>query len=141
VLSPSPPRLITSGQVAERGASGGVTPAGYAAALGGALLVGLGALAFSPAIGDLLGATSLLVAAVLGGLFGSTVDSILGATVQAIYYCPACGKETERHPLHHCGGPTTLLRGWRWLDNDLVNFACALTGAAAALAAFLLFLL
>jgi uncharacterized protein (TIGR00297 family) len=162
VLSPAPPRLITSGRVTERGNSGGVSLSGYAAALGGALLVGLGALLFSPEAGrppdairaannltaaalpapaGLLAPASLLAAVVAGGLFGSTVDSLLGATVQAIYYCPACGKETERHPLHRCGGPTTLLRGWPWLNNDLVNLACALSGAAAALAVFQLFLL
>ncbi|HJW90780.1 MAG TPA: DUF92 domain-containing protein [Anaerolineales bacterium] len=146
VLSPAPPRLITTGHVTERGASGGVTLYGYAAALGGALLVGLGALVFSretsswlgPAGGltsaSLLAPASLIVAAVIGGLVGSTVDSLLGATIQAIYYCPACQKETERHPAHWCGETTSLLRGWRWLDNDWVNFACALAGAAAGLA-------
>jgi uncharacterized membrane protein len=55
--------------------------------------------------------------------------------VQSIYYCPTCQKETERHPLHTCGTATQPLRGWRWLDNDLVNFACSLMGAAVAAAA------
>ena len=52
------------------------------------------------------------------------MDSLLGATVQVIYTCPACGKETERHPLHACGTQTVYKRGWRWMNNDAVNAFC-----------------
>ena len=74
----------------------------------------------------------------LAGLIGSLVDSYFGATVQAIYYCPACHKETERHPLHTCGTQTRQMRGLGWLDNDWVNTACTLAGGvmAAVLAIF-----
>jgi uncharacterized membrane protein len=65
----------------------------------------------------------------LAGLLGSLFDSFLGATVQVIYRCPACEKETERHPRHLCGAETTQIRGWRWFNNDWVNFACSLAGA------------
>jgi uncharacterized protein (TIGR00297 family) len=129
VLSPGVPRRITTGHPVERGASGGITLAGYLAALGGAALVGLAAGSFSP----LSGLVAWLGIGVFSGLAGSTVDSLLGATRQAIYYCPHCRKETERHPVHTCGTPTYQLRGWRWLNNDLVNFACSLVGAAVAL--------
>ena len=131
VFSPSPPRLITTGTGVERGTSGGVTPLGYLAALGGSgLIAGLAGLLRA----NIYPAAAILVGVVtLGGLVGTTLDSILGATIQAIYYCPQCQKETERHPLHTCGTGTTLLRGYRWLDNDLVNFFCSLVGAIAAL--------
>jgi uncharacterized protein (TIGR00297 family) len=131
VLSRRPPRLITNGRVVERGASGAVTLVGYLAALAGAALIGIGAALFSPD----WPALSLIAVILLGGLAGSTFDSFLGATVQAIYFCPQCQKETERHPLHLCGAQTTLARGWPWLNNDLVNFCCALAGAGVALAA------
>ena len=52
---------------------------------------------------------------------------------QAIYFCPACARETERHPQHTCGETTRLQRGLPWLDNDGVNLACALVGALLAL--------
>jgi uncharacterized membrane protein len=75
----------------------------------------------------------------LAGLTGAFVDSLLGATVQAMYYCPHCAKETERHPLHSCGTETRHIRGWHWLGNDGVNWVCALTGAliGALLSVFL----
>jgi len=65
------------------------------------------------------------------------VDSLLGASVQAMYTCPKCAKETEK-PIHGCGTPTQHQRGWRWLDNDMVNFISSLIGALVAAAMFLL---
>ena len=135
VLSPTPPRLITNGAVVERGASGGVSLLGSLATLGGAALVALIAAAFSQESALLVGA-----AALLGGLAGSFFDSLLGASVQAIYTCPACKKETERHPYHTCGTQTEHLRGWRWLDNDLVNFLASLSGALVAVGLYQLFI-
>jgi uncharacterized protein (TIGR00297 family) len=131
VLSASPPRLVTSGRKVERGVSGGVTFLGYLASIGGALIIGLCAMLFTPE-------ALVVVVAVLGGLVGATVDSILGATVQGIFYCSNCGKETESHPLHHCGTETTYLRGWRWLNNDLVNWICSIVGAGIAVGGWFL---
>lgn len=136
VLNPRPPRLITNGRIVETGTSGGVTFWGSAAALGGALLVALAASAavtFDPALGSLRGsAVPLALIVALSGLAGSLFDSALGATVQSMYYCDPCGKETERHPLHGCGARTRPLRGWRWLNNDGVNFLATAAGAALA---------
>lgn len=137
VLSSSPPRLITSGKIVERGTSGGVTLLGTSATLLGALVIGLGAAIFDPLLDPSLDFWILVFAAVLGGLSGSLFDSLLGATSQAIYYCSRCEKETERYPLHVCGTQTSLMRGWRWLNNDLVNFACSLFGALVAVSVWL----
>lgn len=130
VFSRTPPRLLTTGRVVERGTSGGVTWLGYLAVVSGAGLIGLVAAFFYPQ------ATWIAVfgTAILGGLAGSTVDSLLGSTLQAIYYCPACKKETERHPRHSCGTATSHLRGLKWLNNDWVNFSCSLGGALTAAA-------
>lgn len=139
VLNPGPPRLITTGKTVERGTSGGISLMGSLAALGGAGLVGLVAAIFGVS-GETSGSfLATLAAAVVGGLVGSFFDSFLGATVQAIYWCPACAKETERHPQHLCGTATTPLRGWSWMNNDLVNFACSLAGALAALGVMAVF--
>ena len=140
VLSRRPPRLISSGKPVERGTSGGVSSAGVLAALGGAALIaGLAALT-APAPAAAAGVTGtqrvfILAVVTLAGLVGSLVDSLLGATIQVIYTCPTCAKETERHPIHTCGTATVYKRGWRWLNNDWVNGVCALVGAGLALTA------
>jgi uncharacterized protein (TIGR00297 family) len=142
VLNPTPPRLITNGRVVEVGTSGGVSRLGTLATAAGALTIGLAALGF-----DLVG---VLVSggdnpwryvwaapvALIGGLAGSLVDSLLGASVQAMYFCPACAKETEKQ-LHGCGTPTRHQRGWRWLNNDVVNFISSLAGALVATGIYL----
>jgi uncharacterized protein (TIGR00297 family) len=136
VLSTEPPRLITNGRVVEKGSSGGVSLGGYLAAFAGSGLIAALAWLLTP----WMPRATIIGGAVLGGLGGSTLDSVLGATVQAIYYCPACEKETERHPAHGCGTETVLVRGWEWLDNDLVNFLSSLFGAGIAIGVWLLLL-
>lgn len=125
VLNPRPPRLITTWQPAERGASGAVSLLGSLSAAGGAALVGIFAAVTSAGANGM----GLLLSCIIGGTAGAFFDSVLGATVQAIYWCPACEKETERHPEHICGAQTRQIRGWRWLDNDWVNVIASLTGA------------
>jgi uncharacterized protein (TIGR00297 family) len=135
VLSPHPPRLITTGRRVEVGASGGVTWLGTGASLGGALTIGLlGGLALlilGQGWANWANSAALLLAATAGGVGGSLFDSLLGATAQAIYWCDGCGKETERQ-VHRCGTETRKLRGTRWLGNDMVNFLASAVGALVA---------
>ena len=125
VLDPKLPRLITTGQPVEKGTSGGISLGGNLAALAGAGLVAACAQIVRPVQGYLV----IFSLTTLAGFLGALFDSYLGATVQAIYTCPTCKKETERHPIHTFNTATTLLRGFKWLNNDLVNLGCALTGA------------
>ncbi|HDQ73799.1 MAG TPA: DUF92 domain-containing protein [Chloroflexi bacterium] len=132
VLSPRPPRLITTCKRVEIGTSGGITWMGIGASLGGALLIGLLSGASALVLRRGWTETGLLVwAATAGGAAGSLFDSLLGATVQAIYWCETCQKETER-PVHRCDTETQALRGWQWLNNDRVNFLASVVGALVA---------
>lgn len=132
VLSRRPPRLITTLRPVEVGSSGGVSGLGLAVGAAGALLIGLtgGASVLLVGSGARL-AAAVLLGAVGGGVGGSLFDSLLGATLQTIYWCDRCGKETERR-VHRCGATTRQVRGLSWLDNDLVNLAASLAGAAIA---------
>lgn len=129
-LSRARPWLITNGRPVPPGTSGGITALGLAATAGGGLLIGVVAWAAARLGGD-TAAAWMVLAALGGGSLGSLFDSLLGATVQAIAICPRCGAETER-AVHSCGTPTRHLRGWRWLDNDWVNFIAALVGGLGA---------
>lgn len=138
ILGKARPRLLTTGKVVEAGTSGGVSLIGLLAAALGSLLIAFIALWLKPAsIANSLENNLLLpVIVTFAGVAGSLLDSLLGATSQAMYFCASCQKETEKHPLHGCGNPTRLTRGWAWLNNDWVNTFCTLTGSliAAALA-------
>lgn len=127
-LSSKPPRLITNGRPVEVGTSGGVSWLGTAVSLAGGLLIGLvgGVTMGRFAVGE----TAVIGAA--GGLAGSLFDSLLGATVQRIYYCDVCQKDTERQQ-HKCGHETRPLRGWPWLNNDLVNVLASFVGGGVSL--------
>lgn len=128
-LSKSAPRSLLSGKVVPAGTSGGVTWLGSAAAAGGALLIGLSIVLLPGETG--YPAAAVIAAAAIGGVFGAFADSFLGATVQAMYRCTACGAETER--TSHCGIATRRTRGFGFMTNDAVNM---LSSAAAGLVAF-----
>lgn len=129
VLSRKTPRLITSGSRVPPGTSGGITRAGFMASVSASLLIGFVAL-----IG-LFAKTAtwqthlwIALAALVSGTLGSLLDSFLGATKQAMFYCPRCGEETEGR-VHSCGERTRMIRGSTWLNNDGVNLISSLFGA------------
>jgi uncharacterized protein (TIGR00297 family) len=140
VLSSQPPRLLTTWKTVSPGTSGGITPLGTGATALGALSFGLvfWLLHWRPGeTSQLRRQRRLPLIALLSGLAGSLFDSLLGATIQAMFYCPHCQKETERR-VHNCGTPTRPLRGLPWMTNDTVNFCATLLGALVAIGLALL---
>lgn len=134
LLSPVPPRLLTTGEVVPPGTNGGVTRIGTLSAITGALLIGFLAgvfavlggaeLSFRPGWLTLIGG--------IAGFGGALFDSLLGATLQYVRWCPTCQQETE-DTVHHCGTPTDPHRGWPWLDNDMVNLLSSVVGSLLGL--------
>ncbi len=136
VLSARPPRLITTGRQVAAGVSGGVTPLGTLAALAGTACIGISALGLSFVFGGRF-LPGLLLVALLGGMAGVMVDSLLGATLQAMAWCPRCRVETERRR-HSCGETTVPLRGLRWLTNDAVNALSSALGGLVGVGCWML---
>ena len=128
-LSKTSPHLITNGKPVAPGTSGGVTSLGMAASALGACSLGY----FFWAVKGFrksLAYTPLL--SLFSGTAGSCFDSVLGATLQAMYTCPTCNTETEQR-IHHCGTQTKYLRGIGWMSNDVVNFMATTIGSVVAM--------
>ncbi|MBI3004156.1 MAG: DUF92 domain-containing protein [Ignavibacteriales bacterium] len=110
---------IVSVHPVPRGTSGGVSVTGFAGGVIGAVAIVVSAV---PWIWDVRLATWIISA----GIVASLIDSTLGATMQAEYTCAVCGSKTEREV--HCSSPAKLVRGRKWITNDLVNWVCAMSG-------------
>ncbi|TFB11927.1 DUF92 domain-containing protein [Candidatus Marinimicrobia bacterium MT.SAG.3] len=124
------PWMITTIRRVDKGASGGISLIGSAGGIAGALLLGLsGMLIFT---GDSLSYyTSIAIYIVIfAGLFGNIIDSLVGALLQSKFVCGVCGTMTE-HRLH-CDKPTNHDSGINFIDNEVVNFVCALSGGVFA---------
>jgi uncharacterized protein (TIGR00297 family) len=115
MLARTRPRLLTTMRPVAPGTSGGVTLEGSLASAGGALVVGL--------------VSGQVRRALIAGIAGSLLDSLLGATLQAAYWCDACQVPAEE-PLHVvCTSRTRRIKGSTAVNNDTVNAAATLAGA------------
>ena len=125
----SPVWLLTTGRRVSAGESGGVSWQGTLGGVAGACLItGVGA--------PLMGEGQLLALAAGLGVAGMALDSLLGATLQARYWCAQCHALTEQ--ARCCNTPTQHLRGVRGLDNNAVNGVSTMLAAAAGVVAWLL---
>jgi uncharacterized protein (TIGR00297 family) len=135
LLSKRTPRLVTRlTQKVNAGTSGGITIDGcIASILGSATLAIFYLIAItviSPAMIFNYQTIIIFFLIVAGGFIGSLVDSIEGATIQGIYYCKHCEKETESNPHPRCGNETKLKRGNKLINNDFVNASSSLVVAS-----------
>ena len=104
----------------ETGRSGAVSILGTVAAVAGSLLIIMSSMFFVH-----ISLYNLLLLT-FSAFLASVIDSFLGATIQAQYIDSETSKITERR-YDTQGGLNSLLRGYRWMDNDLVNFLAILS--------------
>lgn len=122
--SPTPPRMLLSGETVEPGVSGGVTMRGSVASTAGALAIGIlsGAATRDRLVGS---------AVTLAGVSGSIIDSILGETVQERRWSAAEHRVVERSQAPSANDKR--VSGLPYFNNDAVNLACTLCGALTAI--------
>ncbi|HDR04342.1 MAG TPA: DUF92 domain-containing protein [Candidatus Marinimicrobia bacterium] len=136
-FSKTMPRSILTFEPVAMGRSGGITVIGTGGAFLGALTIAaLGVYSFNGYNGHM--AASVILLAAFSGFAGALVDSLLGATLQAHYRCPSCGKLTEKKS--HCGiDMIPHVQGLAWMNNDWVNLICTVSGGLLAIVFYLLF--
>lgn len=118
----NPVSILTFKKV-EPGTSGGVSFIGVMGGIAGALLVICSAWLMQSELFSLPIVLKLLIASTIASL----ADSIMGTTLQAEYKTED-GILTEK--TFYEGKKTTLVQGVRWINNDVVNLCCALSGVA-----------
>ncbi|MBC8042221.1 MAG: DUF92 domain-containing protein [Rhizobacter sp.] len=133
VRNPKPYSVVTFKPV-PAGTSGGVTLIGTLGGVLGAMIICASAWLSNRAEMMMFGAVISFAAIGAAGAAGSYIDSLLGATLQSQYFDPARGKITERKFRETPQGAAhnELQKGYEWIDNDMVNFACGLAGAFIA---------
>ena len=113
----------------EQGISGGVSLIGTLSAVIFSAVIPFIALAFSLiSLTEMLSVTAI---AILGVFF----DSFLGSLLQAKYRCTVCNSLTEKR--EHCGTPTELVSGIRFINNDTVNALATLFAAILTVLSFI----
>jgi len=122
--SKNQPRHLLRRNRVSRGTSGAVS---WLGTLGG----GLGALFVAGTAAVVTRSPRGGMASLGIGILGMLLDSLLGATVQGRFRCPACAVPSERRR-HGCGSRTERVGGWLWLDNDGVNALATTAGGASA---------
>lgn len=116
MLSKKTPRSILTLKPVQRGISGGFTLLGLSGGLFGALMISTLTIPQFGIIGMAVSATA--------GLLSSIFDSVLGAALQAKYHIQEDTGNillTERKTVN--GKGLKLEHGFRWVNNDVVNFA------------------
>ncbi|CAE6479992.1 unnamed protein product [Rhizoctonia solani] len=138
ILSTTPPRLITTFAIVPPGTNGAMSRTGTLASIAGGVIMGVTMLVSllieSPACRSEIGslAVSLILAGAFGGLGGSALDSLIGATIQRTEFSGVSGSiitdETKSRPRR--AGEVKVIAGRDVLTNNQVNFiSSVITGA------------
>ncbi len=131
ILSKKDPISLISKRKVKKGISGGVTSLGlFSGIIGSFFIAILFYLLFKTTIVYLY---IIVVSSFLGNLF----DSILGDTIQPLYYDKETNTYTEKEEID--GRETEKIRGARFFDNNLVNLSSNLLSILIAQSLLFLF--
>ena len=118
-LSKRDPLSIRTFKRVPKGTSGAISFIGTVGALLGAVIISsVFFLLFYPIDSNLF----LLIACV--GFLGNVIDTFLGAYWQLENRCCVCHQHTER--MEHCHQQTVRIKGYRWINNEVVNASSCL---------------
>lgn len=127
-ISKRTPFLITTYKPVQKGISGGITLPGTLGGIMGSLFIVGAAIATMQPISPFKGNLPLLFwASLLAGILGFLADSYLGAIFQALYR-----NENNQQLTENSQGNVHLIKGKRWMNNDMVNFITTFIGAGIA---------
>lgn len=127
LLSKEKPRSILTGEEIDRGQSGGITFQGEIAAIISSLVIGsICGIWFSK--NEMSQISIIIVAALVGGVLATNLDSFLGSTIQAKYKCIHCKMRLEKKAIH-CNKSMIQDKGIPIIDNNVVNLLGAMVGA------------
>ena len=129
-LSKKRPYLIFTSTKVDKGTSGSVSLLGTFGSIMGALFIGL----ISYYILEFDHSIALITFA---GCIGSLTDSILGRFLQGKFYCTKSNVVVEERFQYDV--ENTLISGFKWIDNNLVNFTANLTGSVVIILINLLY--
>ena len=122
------PRLVTTFRLVPRGTNGGVSLPGLVASGAGGTLIGVVYYITSLLLIEETHIEWIVIpVSLFAGLFGSLVDSVLGATLQY------SGVHSKTGKIAHSPGPDVKhITGWNVLSNNAVNLLSSLiTGLVA----------
>ena len=118
-LSKKRPYLIFTSKQVNKGVSGSISLIGTIGSIAGAMSIGL--ISFCIFDFDLI----LAIQVSFVGFLGSFIDTLLGRFAQSKFLCKICDKETEDGS--QCCSNTILWSGFKWVDNNTVNFLSSLS--------------
>ena len=80
---------------------------------------------------------NIIILSIFGAIFGIFIDSIIGATIQAQYFCDKCNKFTELS-IHH-EQQNKLIKGYSFIDYNIVNLLSTLSGSIISILFIIVF--
>ncbi|MEM3832142.1 MAG: DUF92 domain-containing protein [Thermoprotei archaeon] len=139
VLSKTPPRLITNlSKNVPPGYSGGISLLGTLASILGGLSIGVISALFNLIQ---MQPMQIIILASLTGLLGSLLDSLLGAKLEAKYWCEKCHTYSKYYMHSKCGSIAKHDSGYKFINNHVVNLLSITMGSIIAMIIYQLMIL